>query len=217
MLCSVVLKMHSSSCDEVKLIDSNRPYISINQEQWCWVKIKFNDNFTVRRQALPRSKTLVILADLGGGVDGRVWRACSAAGLGCCIKFARRSNRQDSQEHDNTPDTLDTELANWIALHGETSAKIIILAKRRALMMPYLDAVSNENTDVNLKVKAAVSKIAAAGYRHKDLHWRHVGSDEADDIIIFDLAQMEVFDCENTVKKDAAICSMLQALGLTEE
>jgi hypothetical protein len=217
MLCSVVLKMHFSSCDEVKLIDSKRPYISIDQDRWFWSKIIFKPNFTVRRHALPTSKTLVMLADLGGGVDGRVWRACSGAGLGCCIKFARRSNRQDSQEHDNTSDTLDTELANWKALHGDESAQIIIMAKRRALMMPYLDAVSNTTKDVTVKVKEAVLKIADAGLCHNDLHWRHVGKNDKNAIIIFDLAQMKAFDFNNTEVRKAAIFSMLQALDLTEE
>jgi hypothetical protein len=214
-LCSVVVKMSESSSSEVKLIDSERPYIVWEQKTWHWQKAPFNKNVCeadLFHSTIPEAKQLdhlIFLDDFGAGADGRAWRACTPHGNGCVVKFGE----QVQLEHDR-----------WVELYGKDSAVLHSFGEHTGLVMPYLRPVDFTNEDEVAAMKEAITALGKH-WEHKDMHRRHIGFRSPDkerrakqqfvvkaaDVMVFDLAQL--VPREDNV--DAA-ANMLEALELPE-
>jgi hypothetical protein len=178
VLCTTILKMYSSPRSPVQLVDKNRPYIIIDENQWRWGKIGVESEDGLHHSELPSANRFTLLADLREGADGRVWRACTDAGLGCCIKFPLRLGNHEGSDAEQMAQIQD-EAAKWHKAYGEMSARVLRLAGRPALIMRYLRPV--ELVDGNLTkededaVKTAIEKFAEKGLKHDDLAIRHLG------------------------------------------
>jgi hypothetical protein len=232
MLCSVLQKMFSAPRGVVRLIDNNRPYIHMNSTMWRWAKVTFPSRFEqriLRHNSLPNAEELILLEDFQGGADGRVWRACSKAGLGCVVKFARRKEPTSTSEikWEEQKLQLDEEANVWKSVHGENSVKVITLVGRPALMMPYAKPVFRPGLDLDDAVKTAVinavKHLANQGFQHDDLKPRHVGvlsptkqknehKSTGPTAILFDLAQ--VTPLHSREQKEDAVIKMLNDLHL---
>ncbi len=208
--------MNSSPIRPVARIDPNRPYIVMTQKQWYWAKVNFGPPFKLNYRRMPKKNTsqFILLEDLRGGRDGRVWLACSFNGRACVLKF--------DQQVSSTPfvdkHALDKELVNWQTLYPEfTQTRIAELASDRALVMPYLKTtgVDRTNPDILKSVQDAVADFAHHGKVHADLAWRHVGlvatpkKGEKPKAILYDLR--DVKDSEES----EALDSMLKKLDLS--
>jgi len=107
LLISVMHKMNMSPINPVVEIDKHRSYIFMNREQWMWKKITWKKAVLNRHKLpLPSASQFVLLKDLSGGLDGRVWMACTTSGLVCVFKFANifpldtPSHQQSRLEHE---------------------------------------------------------------------------------------------------------------------
>jgi hypothetical protein len=91
ILTSVIIKMRHSPLKTVAEISNDRPYIVLNRDSWYWQKVQWKQGVKLNRHALPSKQVskLILLRDLRGGADGRVWMACSTSGRVCVLKFAR--------------------------------------------------------------------------------------------------------------------------------
>lgn len=111
--------------------------------------------------------------------------------------------------------TIEQEYRRWLL--WDLPVRKGRLADRCALFMPYvspLDELQAGQRDAAVvhAVKEAINRFAAAGWRHGDLRWRHVGLYEAAghvQALLFDLA-----DVEEHVHPDTARNAMYQDLGL---
>lgn len=96
VLASVVVKMRFAEVHPVAEISNSRPYIVMEPEAWYWKNVQWKPAAKLDRHNMPKSncKQLVLLRDLRGGADGRVWMACTTRGRVCVIKFARFLERE---------------------------------------------------------------------------------------------------------------------------
>jgi hypothetical protein len=218
-LCSVLLKMYSSPYCEVKLLDLNRPYIVIDGSQWSWSTFRFGNSpdtfLNYSKMPTKQSSKFILLRDLRAGADGRVWMACTEAGLVGVLKFPKHNDLAEA----------DLEATVWREVWGQAGARAVSLANHAALLMPYVEPVpldANgqpiELSQIETSVRAAVQRMAEAGYCHKDLHWRHVGkfpkpsnSDDQFEIVLFDLGRVE------KMESAAAVLFMLDSLKLSPD
>lgn len=208
MLCSTILKMFSSPRKEVQLIDKKRPYIILDaKSQWSWGTIAFEDESSLYHSVLPSANKFTLLADLREGTDGRVWRACTDAGVGCCIKFPMRTSKGEIVGEADQLQQMKDEEANWHAVYGSNSAKLITLCGRPALIMRYFRPLEPQEDGTLTKedqaaVKVAIEKFAESGYKHSDLALRHVGllstpkrkksgQKLEPEVVLFDLGRVE--------------------------
>jgi Family of unknown function (DUF5898) len=173
--------MYHAPRSPVRLIDKNRPYIIIDENQWWWGTIAVEDESKLYHSRLPSANKFTLLAHLRDGADGRVWRACTEAGLGCCIKFPVSTGTDEVSAVDQLAQ-IRNEAANWHKAYGPLSARVVTLSGRPALIMRYLRPL--ELTDGNLlagdehqlaAVKTAIEKFASKGLKHDDLAIRHLG------------------------------------------
>jgi len=232
ILCSTILKMYNSPRTEVRLIDKSRPYIIIDENQWSWGQIAIQDESYLYHSVLPTANKFTLLADLREGADGRVWRACTDAGVGCCIKFPMRTRHGEKVGETEQLNQMMVEEANWHAVYGSNSARVITLCGRPALIMRYLrplelQADGTPTQEDQAAVKTAIEKFAQKGYKHTDLALRHVGflsppqkkkkRKEGDEelepeVVLFDLGQV---DAESDPA--VAVAEMFAQLHLLEE
>lgn len=210
LLCTTLLKMYHAQRSEVRLVDKNRPYIIMDETQWSWGKIVVEDESSLYHSVLPSANKFTLLADLREGADGRVWRACTDSGLGCCIKFPMRthSGKEEVTKREQLAQIQD-EAANWHKAYGPKSARVTTLCSQPALIMRYLRPLEL-NDDGTLAqedrsaVKTAIEKFAAKGLSHKDLALRHVGllsppkknrkskgEENEPEVVLFDLGQVD--------------------------
>ena len=181
ILCStIILKMYSSPKTEVQLIDKDGPCIILDASQWSWGTIAINDESSLYHSLLPSANKFTLLADLREGADRRVWRACTDAGVGCCIKFPLRTKKDEIVGDADQLQLMKDEEANWHAVYGKNSARLITLCGRPALIMRYFRPLEPQadgalTQEDQAAVKTAIEKFAAKGYMHSDLGLRHVG------------------------------------------
>ncbi|QBZ80797.1 hypothetical protein pclt_cds_199 [Pandoravirus celtis] len=150
-----------------------------------------------------------LMTYLGAGLDGRAW-ACRSRGnawhaRGCVLKFAhddRWDRNTDCAEVQ--PASLCREMHLWRSLWGVDEARVLHLAGRPALLMPFAHPVtvtSNRGVlcvdpQTRAEVVGAIERMAAHGLCHDDLTWRHVGCIQRPDgrqqVVLFDLARVKV-------------------------
>lgn len=152
----------------------------MDETQWYWGKISLTDESSLYHSVLPTANKLTLLMDLREGADGRVWRACSDSGLGCCVKFPMQKGAGDDVSFDEQMKQVKNEAANWMKAYGNESARVATLCGRPALIMRYLRPLELQQnarlTDEDLAgVKTAIEKFAYKGLRHDDLALRHIG------------------------------------------
>lgn len=215
VICTTILKMFNAPRSPVRLIDPNRPYIILDKDQWSWGKISVEDESKLYHSVLPSANKFTLLADLREGADGRVWRACTDSGLGCCIKFPIRSisSRDESAEVEQLAQ-IQSEAANWQRVYGPNSARVTTLSGRPALIMRYLRPLELQDGELLQEdlaaVKTAIENFASKGLKHDDLALRHLGilsppkksrsrtdgSKPEPEVMLFDLGRVSEADPE---------------------
>lgn len=211
ILCTTILKMYHSPRSPVRLIDKNRPYILIEENQWSWGTIAIEDESQLYHSVLPTANKFTLLTDLREGADGRVWRACTSSGRGCCIKFPMRTRRGEMVGEEEQLAQITKEKDKWLAVYGPGSARVTTLCGRPALIMRYfrppdLEDDGTLSPEDQAAVKTAIEKFAAKGYTHKDLALRHIGllsppkhrkksgGENEPEVVLFDLGQVDKED-----------------------
>jgi hypothetical protein len=174
------------------------------------IQWRTRDTDKVRFDVFPDkgNKIFFLLADLHGGADGHVWLATTNGGIGCVLKMSR---------HHSAAADIELESARWNQL-WKTSTYTLSLVGRTVVVLPYVRSVRSTLGEVSKSIKTAtieaITIMADAGMRHKDLKWEHVGSyvrneDQKECVVLFDLARVEE-GVDPAVAKEA----MLKDLGL---
>jgi hypothetical protein len=173
---SVLLKMYNSPYDMVAEISNDRPYIVLTQETWTWAKVQWKAQ-TLNRRKLPSSSAtqFILLRDLRGGADGRVWMACTPSGLTCVLKFARFgewAQRSPSAIEDATKRLKhEQEMYNSAGI----TTRLVTLGQRPALLIPHFSPVDFHDPDSRELVTTAVRALAVEKrIFHGDMKNEHV-------------------------------------------
>lgn len=210
LLASVILKMYHSPTAPVKRFSSQRPYIAMTDTNWTWEAVKWGAKFQANYKTMPSTQPdkLFLLEDFRGGVDGRVWLACSKQGEICVIKF----------DHMEKKEALEKEAQHWRDIWGHKDTQVITLSGKPALMMPYMKRIENwKDPQILEATKQAVRTMASKGFVHKDLKKRHVGimspskKGERYQVGFLDLRQVE------PMEETEALQSMFNALSLDQD
>jgi hypothetical protein len=170
-LASVLLKMVTSPATRLKqLLDPGRKYIKVGEKDWMWAMLP-NGTPELRYWPMPNANvaTFLLLLHLGDGVNGRAWLAMTLAGVACVLKFPKESHDSDS---------LHGEVEIWRTVWGVDGVRVQQLANKPALVMPYVrtcSAQADQTEEVRDATRVAVARMAAAGWRHNDVKWEHVG------------------------------------------
>ena len=225
LLCTTILKMYHAPRSEVSLIDKKRPYIIMDKSQWWWSKIGVEDESNLYHSVLPSANKFTLLVDLREGADGRVWRACTDSGLGCCIKFPMRTKQGELVSEVDQLKQIQEEATNWRKAYGDKSARVTTLCGRPALIMRYLRPLEPEDGTLSSEnvspVKTAIEKFASKGLKHDDLAIRHIGvlsppkkrrmqGAEPDvEVVLFDLGRVS-----ETTDPVVAVADMMTQLNL---
>jgi len=180
-LVSLILKMNDSPIHMVEEISSIRPYIVLDKEKWVWAKVQWKKD-VLNRSKMPSTKTkqFILLKDLRGGADGRVWVACTTSGCCCVIKFAS-FHAQDKVS--NPLIMAQRRLVHEIEMHhqaGVKEARLITLGGRNAMILPYFKQVDFDNLNPG-EVQAIVDSINKLAREkrvfHGDMKKEHVVKD----------------------------------------
>jgi hypothetical protein len=180
LLGSAAIKMSLSPIKSVKLIDPNRPYLCLTEHSVFWSTVKFDQKFRLRHGALPQGDVL-LLDDYRAGRDGRLWRACTKAGLQCVIKFAMdQSTKEKPDTVEQQESRLRLEADRWNRMLVEAVPKSLKrmtshcrrLGGRLALVMPYAEECADG--DFRLLAEKAFRLAASVGLEHGDPARRHV-------------------------------------------
>ena len=161
--------------------DTERHYIYVTENDWQWKPLC--EKILRVSNVIPRFQSIFLIADLGGGGDGRVWLAATRKGDVCVIKFS------------NNKKMLSKEAEIWnIAWQCDVTIKQ--LNGRSALVMPWVKPCTDEefrDDKVQIAIKKAINTLAEAGYQHDDLHQRHIGLYRRNSkygAVLFDLARV---------------------------
>ena len=158
-----------------KHLDPECAYMKVDEEVWSWATRK---SIQLDYSRIPTAASLLLLRDLGVGLHGHAWLACSEAGLTCVLKVGSLSA---------VTNTLESELRAWTLANPEAPRPVLCtVMSRQALRMVYAHPVSKGDCDE--MVATAVALMAANGVWHQDLHWRHVGK-FAEKIVFFDFGK----------------------------
>ncbi len=169
LLLSCIMKMMNSPMDPIaplRLVP-NRSYIYVANNEWRWEGVPTEKELVIKGSAAPSNfQHAFLLADLGGGAEGRVWLAATKLGEVCVIKFSEDKG------------SLEREAMVWNKAWPQCNVVVKQLNGRWGLVMPWVKPCSEEEfEDPGTKeaVKKAVKRLAEIGYCHDDLHLRHVG------------------------------------------
>lgn len=191
--------MYHSPTNKVNRISSNRPYIAMYQDTWMWETVKWGNKFKLNYKKMPTSQPekLYFIEDFRGGVDGRVWLACTPNGEMCAIKF----------DHEESKTSLEKEANYWKLIWNKINTQVITLGGRPALMMPFMKNIENWNDPTIIEdVLEAAKKMAKLGFVHKDLKKPHVGymspkkKNARNEVVFYDLRQIEEMNEEESLK-----------------
>lgn len=168
-------------------LDPHHAYVRVDAESWGWVTRKIL-KLDYAHVPLKTCKSFLLLRDLGVGLHGHAWLACSETGRTCVIKvgsivrtFFGASGQLPAEG------SLEMERLAWgLANPRAPPAALCTIMTRPALRMAYAHPVNKGDCDA--KVEAAVSAMAHNGVWHRDLHWRHVGMFN-DNITFFDFGK----------------------------
>jgi hypothetical protein len=169
-LISLIFRMYRSPRKPPKLFDKDRHYVQLSKDHWSWVKFHSSvTNLDYKHFPSSNANSFILLEDFRGGVDGRVWLACSTSGKICIIKFFNGNWDEEA---------ISKEKAVWKKLWN-FEVQIKLLLKKHALLMPYVKILTKAEISMNEKyetaTKAAIDLMVNNNYFHGDLDWRHVG------------------------------------------
>jgi hypothetical protein len=216
MLASLLHKMTHVELSPVKLLDESRSYIVANEKSWYWARLSLPKADTrLSSTAMPNLNTqqFWLLKDFRGGVDGRVWLACSRGGLACVIKFSVGDGSDDDKK-----DRLETEMKRWQSINHEERVRVQRIAGSWALLMPYLRHATEAdfaNDQFRADTIEEVNRWGKAGYQQDDAGRRHVGvmspgvKGSKARPVFFDLAHVQ-----SDVAEGDAVAHMLKKLNL---
>jgi hypothetical protein len=197
MLATLLHKMTHVELSPVALIDASRSYIVTNEKSWYWARLSLSKPDTrLSSTAMPKSNTqqFWLLKDFRGGVDGRVWLACSRSGAACVIKFSVGQGSDDDKKA-----RLEQEMKLWHIINEDARVRVQRIAGSWALVMPYLRHATDAdfaNADFQADTSEEVKRWADAGYQQDDAARRHVGLKSPGDNskhrpVFFDLAHVQ--------------------------
>ena len=179
-LASVLYKMATSPATRLprQLIEAERRlYILARPTQWLWVRLPSDKPLELRYWPMPRADAtqFLLLLHLGDGTFSRAWLACTFNGAACVLKFPRASS-----DGTVSADALRREAAIWRTAWGVAGVRIQTLVGKDTLVLPYVRTCSGntaaaQTDEVRLAAREAARRMAERGWRHDDLHWRHVG------------------------------------------
>lgn len=137
-IASAVMKMIASTKCRVHLDPFRRDtYLCFHEEKWSWLTVQWS-NKKLTHSKEPKAEWFAMLGELGHGSSGTVWHACTAAGIGCAIKFQRRIVDEAEAE-----ERLQQECDRWNQhnIYKPFKAKVVKLAGKSALLMPYMHKI----------------------------------------------------------------------------
>jgi len=177
-LTSVLQKMNSVPIFPVEDISSSRYYIVIDKEKWVWKKIQWKKK-VLNYHKMPTAETLILIRDLRGGADGRVWQACSTSGLVCTLKFAHFLEHIPDKHPIYVLREAKERLAHEVEMHKKqgVAAELITLCSRPVMKMPYFRPIDLEHLsgEEKQKVKDSVTELATrCKVYHGDISDRHI-------------------------------------------
>lgn len=219
VLASVLLKMmHARAAPPQSLIDLGRPYIKVTEISWFWTRLRVP--LQLQYWSLPRhndNATFLLLHHLGDGTYGRVWLASTLEGNACVLKFPKGDT------------ALREECELWHGVWGVDGVRLVTLASKQALLMPYVrtaTTLSPRTPEIEQAARAAVRRMAERGWCHDDLKWDHVGlyrtgPDAPLSAVLIDLGMVSMItsepaDSDGSKAREAAVARMLQALELRD-
>jgi len=220
-LCSFLLKMvcarfRPEYCDRAKFWTSDCMFIMVMEKSWFWVSNPFRKGGAIpsfNTKTIPPASTrkYLLLTDLRGGRDGRVWVACSESRKVCVIKFFK-SNIADHHE------MAANELLGWKA--NKLPARKVILKGKVAVVMPYVKTLPKDVPLTSAQkelVKTHLKTLADEGLNHTDLKLNALAiispvKGSKPRCISIDHASTKVFEKQ---EKAANLSNMLQQLKLT--
>lgn len=137
------------------------------------------------------SKSFLLLDELGHGSYGDAYLACGTSGRICVVK---RYIEPDPAGDSEAPSPAQKEAQIWNRIltkagrakvgqqknHFPSHAFVGNCNGKHFLVMPWLQShlEKPEGDDSQKRIEATreiIHHMACAGYRHDDLHWRHVG------------------------------------------
>ena len=202
-LASVLHKMNASPRNSIEMsLQLSRSYIFVSKDTWQWEKPKQSVSLHVKSTIPSEVDHAFLLADLGGGGDGRVWLGSTASGEVFVAKFSEDES------------SLQQEKQLWESIWN-CSTRVTQLNNYSVLLMPWIKPCHTKqelNDEVKLAAKQAIKAFAIAGYRHDDLKWSHVGlyiKDNKLQALLFDLARVtKIKPSELTDAEECMFCSL---------
>lgn len=168
--------------------------ICVNAKSWSWIA-PLPNTFSLHPEIFPNQNTqqLILLADLGYGLHGRVWLAASTAGAMCVLKFFT-----EYEGHKK-------EIEFWNKAYPKAKARVQEFMGRYALLMPPLPpcpAAKRNNSQIQEAVKRTVKALMNKGVAHRDLKWNNFGFRQENNHIVaiaYDFGMAENITAENKV------------------
>ena len=210
IIVSVLEKMSNSPLipPNPSMLVKHRPYIYLSHENMEWHHPKENRSLVIEGRVPEYFQTVYLLADLGGGGDGRVWLATTPNGKVCVVKFS--SDRQ----------ILERECKIWNNLWPSTRVCVKKLWKKDVLVMPWAKPCSQQefnSPEIKALVKRNLARLTEAGLKHDDMKLSHVGlyrkADELD-VVFFDFARISNISADS---KTSAVAEMMEKLLISED
>ena len=155
-------------------LETNRQIYKLTSDRWSWPTAV--PAFTLTFGDMPDERDALnfyLLMQLGRGDFGTAWLAATEKGGMACVIKVLHDEREEAVEK------LKTEARNWEKIWDAKGIRVLTLAKKPALVMPFVrtcvGTVDNQDGQKKSLAKEAIDRIVSCGYVHKDLGWRHVG------------------------------------------
>jgi hypothetical protein len=218
VLVSTIKKMYTNfALPPVEGIERQR--VLVTPERWTLGEAP-TSAVALREDLMPSAtvQEFYLLEYLGGGGDGRAWKAVASGGEVCVLKFSLPDAHQKEARRE-----LRKERRRWHALWGIEGVRATMLAGQLALVMPLARGLADEAKEraklsgrLTKRVGKAVARMAWCGMEHSDLRWRHVGQvtlhPRKPTVVFCDLARVVTFDAADEARVVEAIATMTQAL-----
>jgi hypothetical protein len=206
VILSALYKMSASPVVPVALFSNDRPYIRMSKDSWFWVRVNWRGlkAFPTNEMPNPACENFILLHDLRGGRDGRVWLACSFSYRPCVIKFPKK----DKELSETAINRLHQESEHWKAFYPIFRPRIVRLAGNVALILPAIPILKSIDDKARELVRVEIQRVASRGFCHNDLKWEHVGYWNSKIVLI------DLFDVSLNENPAIAEAKMLKALNL---
>ena len=124
------------------------------------------------------TKNFFLLRRFQTGADGEAYHVSSASGCQAVVKFLH-----DNGQRSENNSCLMKEKHHWNHINGIESPRLIQLKEKNALLMPYLEPLSEtekkefmqSGSNVYHQVIDLINGCTLKGYYQTDASWRHIG------------------------------------------